>query len=76
MLEIFLDLLAALSTDSHSYLLAQGYERALTESERSLRGSLLDLEKRMTEDESRSSGGLRLREMLAELGAPAPSSLF
>ena len=73
-LEIFLDLLAALSTDSHSYLLAEGYEQALTESERSLRESLLDLKKRLTEDEAQSSGGVRLREMLAELGAPTPSS--
>ena len=73
-LEIFLDLLVALSTDSHSYLLAEGYQQALTHSERSLRESLLDLKKRLTKDESLSSGGVRLREMLAELGAPAPSS--
>lgn len=70
-LEIFLDLLVALSTDSHSYLLAEGYEGALTESERSLRETLLDLGKRLTDSEAESSGGLRLREMLTELGAPA-----
>ena len=73
-LEIFLDLLVALSTDSHSYLLAEGYEGALTEPERSLRETLLDLTKRLTDDEGRSSGGVRLREMLAKLGAPDPSS--
>ncbi|MCC3273279.1 SIR2 family protein [Arthrobacter zhangbolii] len=73
-LEIFLDLLVALSTDSHSYLLAEGYEGALTEAERSLREALLDLGKRLTEDEAHSSGGVRLQEMLAELGASAPSS--
>lgn len=73
-LEVFLDLLVALSTDSHSYLLAEGYDQALTKSERSLRESLLDLEKRLTEDEALSRGGVRLREMLAELGAPTPSS--
>ncbi|MCC3291765.1 SIR2 family protein [Arthrobacter sp. zg-Y1110] len=73
-LEIFLDLLVALSTDSHSYLLAEGYEGALTESERSLRETLLDLTKRLTDDEAQSSGGVRLQEMLAELGASAPSS--
>ncbi|MCQ1987513.1 SIR2 family protein [Arthrobacter sp. zg-Y844] len=73
-LEIFLDLLVALSTDSHSYLLAEGYEGALTESEQSLRETLLDLTKRLTDDEAQSSGGVRLREMLAELGAPTPSS--
>ena len=73
-LEIFLDLLVALSTDSHSYLLAEGYEGALTEPERSLRETLLDLTKRLTDDEGRSSGGVRLREMLAKLGAPAPRS--
>ncbi|MCQ1947565.1 SIR2 family protein [Arthrobacter sp. zg-Y1116] len=73
-LEIFLDLLVALSTDSHSYLLAEGYEGALTEPEKSLRESLLDLGKRLTDGEAQSSGGVRLREMLAELGAPAPSS--
>ncbi|MCQ1956992.1 SIR2 family protein [Arthrobacter sp. zg-Y826] len=72
MLEIFLDLLVALSTDSHSYLLGDGYEGALTQSERSLRETLLDLGKRLTNSEAASSGGLRLREMLAELGAPAP----
>lgn len=68
-LEIFLDLLVALSTDSHSYLLAEGYEEALTDAEKSLRETLLDLRKRLTDEEALSSGGVRLREMLAELGA-------
>ena len=71
-LEIFLDLLVALSTDSHSYLLAEGYEGALTEAEKSLRETLLDLSKRLTYGEAQSSGGVRLREMLAALGASAP----
>lgn len=40
-LEIFLDALLAQSTDSHSYLLAPGYEVVLSESDVALRQALL-----------------------------------
>ncbi len=68
-LEIFLDYLVAMATDSHSYLLAGGYEQALTEAERLLRKRLQDLSDQLTGQEKESSGGRRLQEMLGELGA-------
>ena len=69
-LEIFLDLLVALATDNHSYLLADGYEQALSDAEQLLCKRLQDLSDQLTEDEKDSSGGIRLQEMLAELGLP------
>jgi hypothetical protein len=69
-LEIFLDYLVAMATDSHSFLLADGDEQALTDAEQSLRKRLQDLSDQLTDDEKDSSGGIRLQEMLAELGAP------
>ena len=67
-LEIFLDLLLARATDSHSYLLADGYEEALSEEELSLRTKLLRLTHGLTAAEVNSSGGMRLLKMLRELG--------
>lgn len=68
-LEMFLDYLVAMATDSHSYLLAYGYEQALTDAEQLLRKRLQDLSDQLTDEETKSSGGRRLQEMLAELGA-------
>ncbi|MCC3271091.1 SIR2 family protein [Arthrobacter gengyunqii] len=68
-LEIFLDYLVAQAADSHSYLLAEGYEHALSNAEQSLRKKLQDLDLQLTSDEKASSGGRRLEAMLAELGA-------
>ncbi|MGM0930075.1 MAG: SIR2 family NAD-dependent protein deacylase [Actinomycetota bacterium] len=67
-LEIFLDLLLARATDSHAYLLADGYEEALSEEELSLRTKLLQLTHGLTAAEVSSSGGMRLLKMLRELG--------
>lgn len=69
-LEVFLDLLAALSTDSHSYLLADGYAEALTPAEKTLREKLRKLHLDLTEEELSTSGGVRLRQVLGELGDP------
>lgn len=68
-LEVFLDALLANATDSHSYLLADGYEAALSPEELSLRKKLRALTEELTEDEANSSGGARLLKMLQELGA-------
>ncbi|MGV0109947.1 SIR2 family protein [Arthrobacter sp. CP30] len=68
-LEIFLDMLLAHAVDSHSYLLADGYEEVLTAEESSVRTKLLELRGSLSADERASSGGTRVRAMLEDLGA-------
>jgi hypothetical protein len=68
-LEIFLDMLLAFATDSHSYLLADGYLEALTLEEASVRSKLQGLRASLTAEEISSSGGARVLGMLGELGA-------
>ncbi len=70
-LEIFLDMLLAYATDSHSYLLADGYSEALTAPENSLREKLLTLYSELDQEEAASSGGERVLKMLHELGIGA-----
>ena len=73
-LEIFLDMLLAHATDSHSYLLADGYYEALTEDEKSLRAKLLSLAGNLGDGEWGSSGGRLLAQMLATFGLPEESA--
>ena len=73
-LEIFLDFLVAMAPDTHSYLLTEGYEEALTDAEKSLREKLHHLSDYLSNEEIASSRVARLPEMFAELGAQPTSS--
>jgi hypothetical protein len=66
-LEIFLDMLAAYSTDNHSYLLAAAYNQGLTDEELELRRQLLDLAGRKRSAETAEVWSV-LDRALAELG--------
>jgi hypothetical protein len=67
-LEIFLDALLAHATDSHSYLLAPGYEEVLNESDIALRQALLAFAGE-ADDTQRSADSWRaVAKLLKELG--------
>lgn len=67
-LEIFLDALLAFATDSHSYLLAGGYEAALSESEHKLRASLLALSSSIDASQRESPSWRHVADMFRKLG--------
>lgn len=69
-LEIFLDCLLAHASDSHSYLLADGYDAELSEGERSLRSKLIEFTRRATESERTTSAWQVVAQALRELGWP------
>ncbi|WP_159803055.1 SIR2 family protein [Arthrobacter zhaoguopingii] len=69
LLEIFLDMVLAYATDSHSYLLADNYREALTDTEASIRQKLLALSGDLTPEERASSEGVRVVALLDALGA-------
>jgi len=74
-LEIFLDALLAFSTDSHSYLLAEEYEHALSEPERTLREDLLEFYAFRTDDERQAEPWNVIARALRNLGLPDDDAL-
>ncbi|TLM71636.1 SIR2 family protein [Pseudarthrobacter sp. NamB4] len=66
-LEIFLDMLAAYATESHSYLLAPAYNRGLSQDESTLRQQLLALAKRPRSEATAEVWGV-IDGALASLG--------
>jgi len=69
-LEIFLDALLAFSTDSHSYLLAEEYEHALSDPEKTLRGDLLEFYRMRTQKERETEPWKVIAQAMWDLGLP------
>ena len=67
-LEVFLDALLAFSTDSHSYLLSEEYEHALSGPEKELRQDLLQFYWLRKEDELQSEPWKVIAQALRDLG--------
>ena len=67
--EIFLDVLVALTTDAHSYLLDEEFESSLTPDERALKGALGVLQRSLSDLPSRTAGHAEVARLLRELGA-------
>jgi len=69
-LEIFLDALLALSTDSHSYLLAKEYKHALSDAEKTLSEDLLNFNRVRTPAERETEPWKVIAQALQDLGLP------
>jgi hypothetical protein len=68
-LEIFLDALLAYATDSHSYLLDEGFDSSLTEGQRRLKAKLEDFKKALKDDDDRQDPSWPvIKRMFDELG--------
>lgn len=67
-LEIFLDALLAFSTDSHSYLLAEEYEHALSDPEKVLRQDLLQFYWMRKQNELQTGPWRVIAQALQDLG--------
>ncbi len=73
-LEIFLDALLAYATDSHSYLLAGGFESSLTTADGGIRDKLLALQENVSAEDRTSAAWPVVERMLHDLGFTASRS--